>query len=48
MADFLSDNTAWLALVCGLLAVAYGIGLTACLNQTYAQLGERVIGAFAA
>ncbi len=31
MADFLSDNAAWLALVCGLLAVAYGIGLTAWL-----------------
>ncbi|HJZ61278.1 MAG TPA: sodium-translocating pyrophosphatase [Miltoncostaeaceae bacterium] len=28
MADFLSDNTAWLALACGLLAVAYGVGLT--------------------
>jgi len=31
LADFLSDNTAWLAVVCGLLAVAYGIGLTAWL-----------------
>ena len=28
MADFLSDNTTWLAVVLGLLAVAYGIGLT--------------------
>ncbi|WP_217915874.1 sodium-translocating pyrophosphatase [Miltoncostaea marina] len=28
MADFLSDNTTWLAVVIGLLAVAYGIGLT--------------------
>ena len=28
MADFLSDNTAWLAVVLGFLAVAYGIGLT--------------------
>jgi len=28
LADFLSDNTAWLALACGLLAVAYGVGLT--------------------
>jgi K(+)-stimulated pyrophosphate-energized sodium pump len=28
VSDFLSDNTVWLALVCGLLAVAYGIGLT--------------------
>ncbi|HMN99796.1 MAG TPA: sodium/proton-translocating pyrophosphatase, partial [Miltoncostaeaceae bacterium] len=28
MADFLSDNTTWLALVLGLVAVAYGIGLT--------------------
>ncbi|MGD9694736.1 MAG: sodium-translocating pyrophosphatase [Thermoleophilia bacterium] len=28
MADFLSDNTVWLALVFGLLAVAYGVGLT--------------------
>ena len=28
MADFLSDNTVWLAVVLGLVAVAYGIGLT--------------------
>jgi K(+)-stimulated pyrophosphate-energized sodium pump len=28
LADFLSDNTAWLAVVLGFLAVAYGIGLT--------------------
>ena len=28
MADFLSDNTTWLAVVLGLVAVAYGIGLT--------------------
>ena len=28
MADFLSDNTTWLAVVLGLAAVAYGIGLT--------------------
>ena len=28
MADFLSDNTTWLAVVLGFLAVAYGIGLT--------------------
>ncbi len=28
MADFLSDNTVWLAVVLGALAVAYGIGLT--------------------
>jgi K(+)-stimulated pyrophosphate-energized sodium pump len=28
VADFLSDNTTWLALICGLVAVAYGIGLT--------------------
>jgi K(+)-stimulated pyrophosphate-energized sodium pump len=27
LSDFLSDNTTWLALVCGLLAVAYGAGL---------------------
>jgi K(+)-stimulated pyrophosphate-energized sodium pump len=31
LADFLSDNTSWLAVVCGLIAVAYGIGLTAYL-----------------
>jgi K(+)-stimulated pyrophosphate-energized sodium pump len=31
LADFLSDNTAWLAVVLGFLAVAYGIGLTAYL-----------------
>jgi K(+)-stimulated pyrophosphate-energized sodium pump len=28
LADFLSDNTTWLAIVIGLLAVAYGVGLT--------------------
>jgi K(+)-stimulated pyrophosphate-energized sodium pump len=28
LADFLSDNTTWLALVLGLVAVAYGVGLT--------------------
>ncbi len=28
MSEFLTDNTTWLAVVCGLLAVAYGIGLT--------------------
>jgi K(+)-stimulated pyrophosphate-energized sodium pump len=28
LADFLSDNTAWLAVVLGLVAVAYGAGLT--------------------
>ncbi len=28
MSEFLADNTVWLALVCGLIAVAYGIGLT--------------------
>ena len=28
MSEFLVDNTAWLAVVCGLIAVAYGIGLT--------------------
>ena len=28
MADFLSDNTAWLAVIIALVAVAYGIGLT--------------------
>jgi len=31
LADFLSDNTALLAVICGLVAVAYGIGLTAYL-----------------
>jgi K(+)-stimulated pyrophosphate-energized sodium pump len=31
LADFLSDNTAWLAVVLGFVAVAYGIGLTAYL-----------------
>jgi K(+)-stimulated pyrophosphate-energized sodium pump len=31
VSDFLSDNTVWLALVCGLLAVVYGIALTAYL-----------------
>ncbi len=28
LSGFLSDNTTWLAVVCGLIAVAYGIGLT--------------------
>jgi K(+)-stimulated pyrophosphate-energized sodium pump len=28
LADFLSDNTTWLALVCGLIGIAYGAGLT--------------------
>jgi K(+)-stimulated pyrophosphate-energized sodium pump len=28
LSDFLADNTTWLAVVCGLIAVAYGIGLT--------------------
>ncbi len=28
MSDFLADNTTWLAVVCGLIAVGYGIGLT--------------------
>ncbi len=29
MAGWLSDNTAWVALVCGLIAIAYGLGLAA-------------------
>ena len=29
MAGFLSDNSAWIALVCGLIAIAYGLGLAA-------------------
>jgi K(+)-stimulated pyrophosphate-energized sodium pump len=28
VSEFLADNTTWLAVVCGLIAVAYGIGLT--------------------
>lgn len=28
MSEFLVDNTTWLAVVCGLIAVAYGAGLT--------------------
>ncbi len=28
LSGFLTDNTTWLAVVCGLIAVAYGIGLT--------------------
>jgi K(+)-stimulated pyrophosphate-energized sodium pump len=28
LSDFLTDNTTWLAVVCGLIAVGYGIGLT--------------------
>jgi len=33
LSDFLSDNTTWLALVCGIVAVAYGIGLTVWLMR---------------
>jgi len=33
VSDFLSDNTVWLALACGLLAIAYGIGLTVYLMR---------------
>ncbi len=29
MADFLLDNSAWIALACGLVAIAYGLGLAA-------------------
>ena len=29
MAGWLSDNSAWIALVCGLIAIAYGLGLAA-------------------
>jgi K(+)-stimulated pyrophosphate-energized sodium pump len=29
LAGFLSDNSAWIALVCGLIAIAYGLGLAA-------------------
>ncbi len=29
MAAWLSDNSAWVALVCGLIAIAYGLGLAA-------------------
>jgi len=29
LAGFLSDNTAWIAIVCGLIAIAYGLALTA-------------------
>jgi len=29
LAGWLSDNTAWVALVCGLIAIAYGLGLAA-------------------
>ncbi len=29
MAGWLSDNSAWVALVCGLIAIAYGLGLAA-------------------
>jgi K(+)-stimulated pyrophosphate-energized sodium pump len=33
LSDFLSDNTTWLALICGFIAVFYGIGLTAWLMK---------------
>ena len=33
MADFMSDNTVWLAVVAGLIAVVYGIWLTAYLMR---------------
>ena len=29
MAGFLSDNSAWIALICGLVAIGYGLGLAA-------------------
>jgi hypothetical protein len=39
LADFLSDNTTWLAVVLGLVAVAYGIGLTVYLAVRF-QISE--------
>ncbi len=47
MADFLSDNTTWLAVVLGLLAVAYGFGLTLYLLRQPAG-DERMRGIAAA
>ena len=47
MADFLSDNTTWLAVVLGLVAVAYGIGLTVYLLRQPAG-DERMRGIAAA
>jgi K(+)-stimulated pyrophosphate-energized sodium pump len=47
LADFLSDNTTWLAVVLGLLAVAYGIGLTLYLLRQPAG-DERMRGIAAA
>ena len=47
MADFLSDNTTWLAVVLGLVAVAYGIGLTLYLLRQPAG-DERMRGIAAA
>jgi K(+)-stimulated pyrophosphate-energized sodium pump len=48
LADFLSDNTIWLALVCGAIAVVYGIGLTAWLlkqpagNERMQEIGKAI------
>jgi K(+)-stimulated pyrophosphate-energized sodium pump len=47
LADFLSDNTTWLAVVLGLVAVAYGIGLTVYLLRQPAG-DERMRGIAAA
>jgi K(+)-stimulated pyrophosphate-energized sodium pump len=47
LADFLSDNTTWLAVVLGLVAVAYGVGLTVYLLRQPAG-DERMRGIAAA
>jgi K(+)-stimulated pyrophosphate-energized sodium pump len=47
LADFLSDNTTWLAVVLGLVAVAYGVGLTLYLLRQPAG-DERMRGIAAA
>ena len=48
MAAWLSDNSAWVALVCGLIAIAYGLGLAAYIlkqpagNEKMREIAEAI------
>ena len=48
MAGWLSDNSAWVALVCGLIAIAYGLGLAAYIlkqpagNEKMREIAEAI------